>query len=327
MNHARRSGLLLALLAACTSFGQTSPGARSLHAPPPNPELFAAGRVSTPWQERDAAISPDGSIWMHTVLGDRGGTVVMRSLMGEALGPLELAPFSGVHDDLEPCFDPRGDRLWFASRRPRPGVAGPASWNLWWVNRSADGGWSEPTCFAAVDDGKDEFYPSLTQDGVLYFTAVRDGSSGGEDIFRVRTDRVGPVVPEGLGPAINSDGPEYNAFVAADESFLVYSAEREGDLGRGDLRVAFRLADGSWTDSVNLGPDVNSAALDYCPFVSPDGSTLYFSSNRPVLAHTLPDCTDATPQLLARGPAAGRGDIYQVSMEVVMRHRPERTLR
>jgi hypothetical protein len=36
-----------------------------------------------------------------------------------------------------------------------------------------------------------------------------------------------------------------------------------------------------WAEAVNLGPTVNSSARDICPYISADGSTLYFSSGRP----------------------------------------------
>ncbi|MFO1053226.1 MAG: hypothetical protein U1F36_13520 [Planctomycetota bacterium] len=310
--------LILFLCGACSTGGEASSRPDATPAPC---ALFAQGLVSTPWRERDAALSPDGRTWMHTILCAQGGTIVMRPRDGDTLGPLAIAPFSGESDDLEPCFDPRGDRLWFASKRSRSGATSPASWNLWWVTRTPSGVWSEPSCFGAIDEGRDEFYPSVTRDGVLYFTAARSDALGEEDIYRVRTDMAGPASPENLGPAINSKGPEYNAFVAPDESYLIYSAERDGDLGRGDLRVSFRKADGTWTESVNLGPEVNSSALDYCPFVSPDGRSLFFTSNRRLPAGAVPECNDAIPQLLAREPITGSGDIYRVSMEVVMRLR------
>ena len=39
--------------------------------------------------------------------------------------------------------------------------------------------------------------------------------------------------------------------------------------------------DAPWGTPQNLGPNVNSAATDQCPHLSPDGHTLIFASNRP----------------------------------------------
>lgn len=42
------------------------------------------------------------------------------------------------------------------------------------------------------------------------------------------------------------------------------------------------LTDAEWSEPVNLGPVVNSNAADVAPFLSKDGLSLYFSSNRTV---------------------------------------------
>lgn len=39
-------------------------------------------------------------------------------------------------------------------------------------------------------------------------------------------------------------------------------------------------ASGNWLPAKNLGPKVNSKALDYCPYISPDKKIFFFSSNR-----------------------------------------------
>ena len=44
-----------------------------------------------------------------------------------------------------------------------------------------------------------------------------------------------------------------------------------------DLYVAFRTADGGWTEPTNLGPTINTERIDYCPMGTPDGRYLFFS--------------------------------------------------
>ena len=71
------------------------------------------------------------------------------------------------------------------------------------------------------------------------------------------------------GRAVAADG--------ADESYLILSSrEREG-YGSGDLFVAFRTADGGWSEPKNMGPRFNSPLLDFCPMFSPDGRWFSFS--------------------------------------------------
>jgi len=46
-----------------------------------------------------------------------------------------------------------------------------------------------------------------------------------------------------------------------------------------DLYVSFRTGENSWSKPINLGPDVNTAANDYSPFLAADGITLYYSTS------------------------------------------------
>jgi len=274
-------------LAACAGTGSSDEAAPP--APPagpylgqdpigPEPELFAPGRVSTGRGERDTAISADGDLLLHTVWGQHHGTIVqLEQRDGVWRGPTVVS-FSGVFSDIEPAFDPAGDRLLFASQRPMPGKTAAGDWNLWEVPREA-GAWGHPQPLDAVNSEDDEFYPSITRGGVLYFTASREDSLGGEDIYRAKAVD-GKTVVENLGPEVNSAGPEFNAFIDPDERFLLFSSVRQGDQGGGDIYISYRSVDGSWSAARPLAAPINSAALDYCPFVTPDGRFLFFTSNR-----------------------------------------------
>lgn len=46
-----------------------------------------------------------------------------------------------------------------------------------------------------------------------------------------------------------------------------------------DIWVAEKLANGTWGNIENLGPEVNSKYDEDAPFIHPDMKTLYFTSN------------------------------------------------
>jgi Tol biopolymer transport system component len=100
--------------------------------------------------------------------------------------------------------------------------------------------------------------------------------------------------PVKLGPGINTSSYDADVFVAPDESYLIFSANRPGGLGSGDLHVSFRKPDGTWTSSKSLGNSINTETDDFCPYVSPDGKYLFYAS---------------------------RGDIYWVSTDVIRKMR------
>lgn len=89
-------------------------------------------------------------------------------------------------------------------------------------------------------------------------------------------------------PPVWRDGP-LQAHRADNDLFLfndttaVFAADRDGGYGGFDLYVRTRTGD-VWNQPRNLGPEVNSAYDERCPFLAADGRALYFSTNRPDLS-------------------------------------------
>lgn len=295
-------------------FGQTPPGME--------PELFAPDIVSTGLNERDAAFSPDGKEFYYTIMTPmRTGVIMMMRQKENRWSQPDVASFSGSYSDLEPCLSPHGTRLFFVSNRPLVEGGPPKDYDIWYVDRT-DSGWTEPRNLGApVNTDRNEFYPSVTSGGTLYFTGTFNGS---EDIFFARPIDGSYSEPERLSQAVNSVHYEFNALIAPDESFLIFSSiGREGGFGGGDMYVSFRQADGSWSEARNLGPSVNSRSIDYCPGLSPDGKYIFFTSNR--VAGDI-DSTRLTSlddvRRLYDGYQNGTGDIYWVKREIIERFRP-----
>lgn len=251
--------------------------------PEPVASLFAEGTISTP-DSLGAAFSPDGgTVYFTRLFGSgeqrHGKLMTSRCVHGKWSEP-EPLPFSGHYNDFDPGVSPDGTQLFFSSIRPetarRP--------TLWMVMRTA-GGWSTPQQLAAItgDDGV-AVYPSVAASGNLYFAGHRSGLSslGHDDIYVCRRQPNGSYAePENLGPSVNSPEQDYDAFVAPDESFLIFCSRRPGGIGRSDFYVSVR-ENGTWGAARNLGPKINSATSPgvCCPSVSPDRKSFYFTSGR-----------------------------------------------
>jgi Tol biopolymer transport system component len=281
--------------------------------PGPTPELF----VATALAERDTAWTPDGRSLLYSLFERHHGVIVSREQHADgSWSAPEIAPFSGQHSDLEPFITPDGAWLYFISKRPLPIETEPGDWNIWRAPRTG-GSWGDPEPLPApVNTEHEEFYPSLTASGDLYFTSDRPGGLGGEDIWVAERTGDSWAEPVNLGAAVNTSGPEFNALIAPDGSWLIFGAAREGDLGGGDLHVAFRAESGELLPAVNAGAPVNSAALDYCPALSPDGEILFFTSSR--VSEGLPaPTTYAELEAAMQGPANGRDNIWWVSADII----------
>ena len=244
------------------------------------PKLFAPGFISCQLNERDAAFSPDGKEFYYSLWTGTFAVILYVKQENNKWTEPEVAEFSGHYSDLEPAFSPDGQKLYFASNRPLNPGGDSKDYDIWVVDRS-ENGWSEPINLGApINTDKDEFYPSVTKDGSIYITASYDGAIGGEDIFVSRQKNGRYTKPENLGEAINTKRGEFNAFVAPDESYIIFSsAGREDGLGSADMYISFKK-DGRWTPAQNMEPGINSDALDYCPTVTPDGEFLFFTSRR-----------------------------------------------
>ncbi len=309
------ASLLPALLGAQTGpyLGQMPPGT--------TPALFAAGIVSTGLYERDMAVTPDGGEIYFTVMGGFSVILCCRQVQGRWEGP-EVMPFSGgpVVMDAEPALSPDGKRLFFLSTRPKDGSAPKPGWvnqDIWMVERIANG-WSEPTHLGEpVNSADEEFYPSLTRDGTLYFTRGREKGKVSE-VWRARWDGSRFAKAERLPDAINGLGPIFNACISPDERMLVFcAAGHKGNLGPADHWISFRKADDTWTEAKNLGEPFNGPGLRaISPSFSSDGKYFFFASNRRLPFQKGPR-TYAFIQKERTQPGNGNADLWWVQAKVL----------
>lgn len=240
--------------------------------------LYGPGTISTHMSERDAALSPDEEMFFFSVQITRQHSAICYAtkLNGKWIRP-RVAEFSGKYMDIEPVFHPDG-RLFFVSNRPLVGETEPSDYNIWYVSKT-EKGWNEPTPLdTVVNSPGNEFYPSFTTNGDMYFTSTLEGGYGSEDIWLSKFENNQFTSPVNLGDSINTPNFEYNSFISPDGSFLLYTTHGRGPgFGSGDIYVSFKDENGIWHSPKNLGEKVNSAGFEFCPSLSPDGKTLFYT--------------------------------------------------
>ncbi len=296
--------------------------------PGTEPVIFAPGIVSTGLSERDVAITPDGNEIYFGAFAGRyafAGVMVVRRTAG-GWGRPEVAPFSGTPgvSDLEPALSVDGNRLFFLSdRSTKPGEKGGE--DIWYVERRSSG-WGPATNLGPpVNSAAEEYFPSLTRDGTIYFT--RQGDKAHPDgIFRSRLKDGAYTAPERLPDRVNSGVARYNAFIAPDESYLIYAIYGRPDgLGRSDYYVSFRSPDDTWSEPINLGPKINTAGdEEYSPYVTRDGRYLFFMSSRTAAPRELfgDRMTWTALQRMVSSPGNGNSDIWWVDASFIQSLRP-----
>lgn len=191
--------------------------------------------------------------------------------------------------EICPMLTIGGRYLYFASNRP----GGCGDFDIYVARRATKQGfteWEEPQNIGCdANSPGPEFSPSLFEgeDGTveLYFSSgLRPGGLGFGDIWmsRMQSDgHFGPATPVvELNSASNDLRPKIRQ---RDGLEIFFDSNRTGAVSQ-DIYTSTRActsADCPWSTPVNLGPVVNSTALDGGGALSFDGTELFFMSNRP----------------------------------------------
>lgn len=284
------------------------------------PTLFAEGVISTGDYDSHPAFAPDGRTlyFVKSTPDFNFWTIVVSRFAGGRWGAPEVAPFSGRYSDADPFVTADGSRLYFISDRPAPGKA-KRDLDIWVVERTA-AGWGEPQNLGPPVNGDgNEWYPTLTRDGTLYFGSDRAGGRGRTDIYRARLSGGKYGEPENLGEAVNTQFNEFEAYVSPDERFIIFMGGGRADgLGGYDLYLSHRRQ-GAWTKAVNLGAPVNSSGNELSPVIAPGGNYFFWTSTRGFAGEQREKpLTYGELERRLRGPRnGGLGDIYQIDVSAL----------
>ncbi|MEM9722142.1 MAG: OmpA family protein [Bacteroidota bacterium] len=142
----------------------------------------------------------------------------------------------------------------------------------------------------AVNSAGDDYLPYMPADeSLLLFTSRRAGSTGGynsglrdygEDFFVSEWKKDAWLPAKNLGAPVNTERNEGAASLSQDGRLLLFTiCNHPEGLGRCDIFFSTKKGD-KWTEARNIGEAINSPAWESQPFLSHDGQTLYFVSDR-----------------------------------------------
>jgi len=174
-----------------------------------------------------------------------------------------------------------GRRLYFTACG-REGVLGIC--DIWEALVSADGEIGEASPLKGfANSAKWESQASISCDGsTLFFASEREGGFGKSDLYYSKRQPDGSWgEPTNLGPKINTDDYEEAPFITNDGRTLYFSSYGHPGMGDQDIFMSWLDDDGNWSAPINLGPPVNTAFRELGLFLSADGATGYFASERP----------------------------------------------
>jgi len=172
-----------------------------------------------------------------------------------------------------------GEWLVFTANNRRDGFGG---FDIYISYRTQDG-WGEAENLGPnVNSDQWDSQPCLSPDKRdLYFASRRFGGYGGSDIYVCHLQPNGRwSQPENLGPEVNTSGNEQCPFMHADNQTLYFTSDYWPGYGDEDIFYIRKGPNGSWSKPVNLGYPINTLDREGTLYITPDGKTAYYASDR-----------------------------------------------
>lgn len=147
-----------------------------------------------------------------------------------------------------------------------------------YISYNVAGSWSEPKVIPIAHE-YNVGTAGISADGqkMLIFMG---GATDPGGLFMITKQAGGWSKPSLITPTINT--PKYlesTASITPDGKTIYFASDRLGGQGGLDIYKTSMLANGTWSNPVNLGPEVNSKANEDAPFIHPDQKTLFFTSD------------------------------------------------
>lgn len=257
--------------------------------------------INSGLSDQGPAISKDGRSLYFT--SDRSGGlggfdmyVSQRARADEPWGsPVNLGPtVNTTFDEGNQALSRDGHFLFFQSKRPG-GLGLIDIWVSYRRHKHDDFGWQPAVNLGAgVNSAANDNGPSYFEndegdcenDGEgaaqLYFGSDRPGGLGAADIYLSEQMADGSFGPPVLVTELSSPMGENRPSIRRDGLEIFFQSNRIGSLALGDLWVATRESTlDAWSTPVNLGNTINTAFIEQNAYLSSDGKTLFFSSDRP----------------------------------------------
>jgi len=132
-----------------------------------------------------------------------------------------------------------------------------------------------------INDGFKQSSASLSFDKTtLYFTGIRDGGYGGQDIYITKKDiKDRWTEPINIGATINTPYDEEGVFISLDGKTIYFSSKGHNTMGGFDIFKS-EYTDGRWSNPVNLGYPINTPEDDVFFTMAANGQRGYYSSKK-----------------------------------------------
>jgi len=189
------------------------------------------------------------------------------------------APINGFALQYFPVLTADGKQLFFTRRG---GTSAIDKEDIFISQQVSLTEWTSPEGISSkINSSYNEGTCSVTADGnFLIFTSCdAPDSQGSCDLYSVEKVKGEWQSPSNMGTKINSSFWDSQPSLSADGRMLFFSSDRRGGFGGNDIWYAVRKADGTWSESKNMGAPINTPKDEISPFLFFNNETLFFASD------------------------------------------------
>jgi outer membrane protein OmpA-like peptidoglycan-associated protein len=185
--------------------------------------------------------------------------------------------------EITPVISPDGKTLYINRRGHPDNIGDEKNEDIWYSETDANGKWTPlKNIGLPLNNYENNSVISVSPDGntlLISNTYNPDGSPRREGVSISKRSVSGWSLPvaQKIENFYNNNKFK-NFFLSADQTKLLMSLERNDTKGDLDLYISFVNEDGTWTEPLNLGANVNTYAADITPFLAADNITLYYAS-------------------------------------------------
>ncbi len=251
------------------------------------PQKFAPERVSIPGRfEYGTAFSADGREFYFSADNKGQDEIHAMHFDDGRWAPSQVLLAHPDYNFANPFLSRDGTRLYFITTQPDAGEEATGTFDIAFVRRRRGGWTSVPERLSTSVNSPDiEYFVSIADDGTLAFASDMRAAPEAVtnfDIYLAKPTAGGYGTPTVLPSQATTQAYEGDPFLAADGSYVVFSATRHSGAGERDLFVSFRGDNNNWSEAISLGPRINTPGIEFCPFVTRDGRFLFYSSNEDI---------------------------------------------
>lgn len=186
-------------------------------------------------------------------------------------------------EEIAPLISADEQTLIFTSRRHgstggKIDLDGRYMEDIYISTKANDGTWKKAQKLSSkINTSEHDAAVGLSPDGhklVLY----KNNHHGTGDLYYTEQKGYSWGVPQKLDGGVNTRHLENSASISADKKTIYFVSNRPHGFGGQDIYMATKQEDGSWSEAINLGSEINSPFDEDAPFIHADGTHLYFSS-------------------------------------------------